>query len=286
MPQRPSYWTVLSMLEWATGYFEENDVKSPRMSIEWLLAHVLSIKRLDLYLNYDRPLTNPELEELRPLVKRRAAHEPLQYIIGETDFHHVKIKVKPGVLIPRQETEQLVEIILSNHRDEALEVIDIGTGSGCIPIALKAERNAWEMNAIDISDSALQIAKDNAALNNVKIDFYTEDIFKPIKTSAGKHFDIIVSNPPYILEDEKETLDSEVLDYEPKEALFCSSTNEIYGAIEQFAKVHLKPYGHLYLELHEKYADEVLGLFTKRKWKADIQEDYQGKPRFLIAAHF
>lgn len=285
MPQRPSYWTVLTMLEWATGYFEEKNVKSPRMSIEWLLAHVLSIKRLDLYLNYDRPLSANELEELRPLVKRRAGHEPLQYIVGETDFHHVKIKVEPGVLIPRPETEQLVEIILNNHKNESLRVFDIGTGSGCIPVALKAERNGWELSAIDISDSALEIAKENAALNKVEIDFFRDDVLNPAKIPAEQQFDIIVSNPPYILQEEKDTLDAEVLNYEPREALFCSSTEEMYGAIERFAQGRLKTFGRLYLELHEHYAEEVQRIFSERNWDAEILEDYQGKSRFLIATH-
>src|SRR5690554_505403 len=179
MPKPPAYWTVLSMLEWATAYFEKNAIKSPRMSIEWLLAHILSIKRLDLYLNYDRPLTDAELAQLRPLVKRRAMHEPLQYIVGETDFHHAKIKVEPGVLIPRQETEQLVEIILENHKEDFFRVIDLGTGSGCIPIALKMERSGWELNGTDISEKALSIAKKNAALNSVDVNFFMDDIFKP-----------------------------------------------------------------------------------------------------------
>src|SRR6056297_348266 len=116
MANTPSVWTVLSMLEWATDFFEEKDINSPRFSIEWLLAHVLDVKRLDLYLMYDRPLSSEELDTLRPLVKRRSQHEPLQYITGETDFHNVKIKVKPGVLIPRQETEQLVDLILKENK--------------------------------------------------------------------------------------------------------------------------------------------------------------------------
>ena len=129
------------MLEWATGYFRQKEVESPRLSIEWLLAHILDIKRLDLYLSYNRPLSPDELERLRPLVKRRAEHEPLQYITGSTEFLHTRIEVNNSVLIPRPETEQLTENILSAHPNEPpLKVLDVGTGSGCIAIALAFSR--------------------------------------------------------------------------------------------------------------------------------------------------
>lgn len=154
MSKKVKEWTVLSMLEWATDYFEQKDIPDPRHSIEWLLAETLGIKRLDLYLKYDRPLSPDELDQLRPMVKRRAEHEPLQYIIGYTDFMNARISVDKSVLIPRIETEQLVEIILdqqSGTENKNLSVLDIGTGSGCIPIALKMECPDWKLSGIDIS---------------------------------------------------------------------------------------------------------------------------------------
>lgn len=283
MPQTPSIWTVLSMLEWATEYFEERGVKSPRFSIEWLLAEILGIKRLDLYLSFDRPLSSEELAALRPLVKRRAHHEPLQYITGETDFHQVTLKVKPGVLIPRQETEQLVELILNEQpAEEAFKVLDIGTGSGCIPVALKHKRSNWNLFATDISEDAIKQARHNATLNETQITFARDDIFTP-KAFDDIRFDVIISNPPYILPDEKETLDKEVKEYEPEVALFCESTEKMYGAIEEFASRQLAENGVLYLELHAHYAEEVLALFSNSKWKAVLKNDYSDKSRFLKA---
>lgn len=269
------------MLEWATDFFEQKQVKSPRFSIEWLLAYVLSIKRLDLYLAYDRPLSSEELEELRPMVKRRASHEPLQYITGETDFHRVRIKVQPGVLIPRQETEQLVDWVLELYGNkESLKVLDIGTGSGCIPIALKHARPNWEIFATDISDEALNIARENATYNKVDISFYNDDLFKP--NSLGDHkFDLIISNPPYIHPDEKNSLDDEVKNYEPELALFCESTQKMYQAIEALCSKYLKKNGEVFLELHEDHSEEALQIFQEGNWEAFVKNDYSKKPRFL-----
>ncbi|MEX0721441.1 MAG: peptide chain release factor N(5)-glutamine methyltransferase [Balneolaceae bacterium] len=284
MPQPPSLWTVLSMLEWATDFFEERKVKSPRLSIEWLLAHVLSVKRLDLYLAYDRPLSQEELNALNPLVKRRANHEPLQYITGETDFHRVKIKVQPGVLIPRQETEQLVELILQNQAEETtLKILDIGTGSGCIPVALKYAKPEWDVHATDISKEALVIARQNADLNKTEINIVKDNLFAPHAFHEEMKFDLIISNPPYILSSEKENLDKEVALYEPELALFCSSTQKMYGSLEAFAAKHLSPKGRVYLEVHENYAGEVESLFSARQWSTSIKKDYSDKDRFLIA---
>ncbi|HET8864240.1 MAG TPA: peptide chain release factor N(5)-glutamine methyltransferase [Gracilimonas sp.] len=283
MSKVPSVWTVLSMLEWATDFFEEKNVKSPRFSIEWLLSHVLSIKRLDLYLKYDRPLSSEELDQLRSMVKRRANHEPLQYITGETDFHHVKIKVQPGVLIPRQETEQLLDWILELYDEtNELKILDVGTGSGCIPIALKNARPNWSISATDISDEALSVARENAQYNNVAVEFEKDDLFSPTAFSNNT-FDIIISNPPYILEEEKENLDAEVKNYEPELALFCKSTKEIYGALENLCQKYLSKKGVAFLELHENHAEEAFQIFQKSNWDAFIKKDYSDKPRFLKA---
>lgn len=283
MAEVPSVWTVLSMLEWATDYFESKKVKSPRFSIEWLLSHVLSVKRLDLYLEFDRPLSSEELNVLRPMVKRRGGHEPLQYITGETDFHHVRIKVRPGVLIPRQETEQLVSWILETHPDqENFRVLDIGTGSGCIPVALKNDRPSWSVFATDVSEDALEVARENAAFNEVQVTFSQDDLFNPT-AFQDQPFDLIISNPPYILETEKSTLDDEVKNFEPELALFCESTHEMYGALELLCSQYLAETGNVFLELHEDYSEEALQLYQERGWKAFLKNDYSEKKRFLKA---
>lgn len=281
MAKVPSVWTVLSMLEWATAYFEEHHVKSPRFSIEWLLADVLSIKRLDLYLEYDRPLSSAELEKLRPLVKRRTDHEPLQYITGETDFYNVRIKVEPGVLIPRQETEELVDWILQSYpKDSEYNVLDIGTGSGCIPIALKNARPNWNVHATDISQEAIALAKTNAEFNNTEIHLQQDDLFSP-QAFPDTFFNLIISNPPYILPSEKSGLDEEVKKFEPELALFCESTQKMYGALEKLSRSKLSENGALYLELHENYSEEVHQLFKARDWNGTIKNDYSDKPRFF-----
>lgn len=284
MNKPPSEWTVLTMLKWATSYFKDKGVRNPRFSIEWLLAHLLNVKRLDIYLMYDRPLAEEELAELRSLVKRRALHEPLQYITGSTDFLNTNIKVAPGVLIPRMETEQLVEMILSRHTfSKKYSVLDIGTGSGCIPIALKKNRGEWDMYATDISEEALLLAEENAKSNNTEITFFKDNLFESTAFSNDQVFNLIISNPPYILEDEKDMLDKEVKGFEPATALFCESTFSMYGAIERFAAQRLVKDGHLYLELHEKNAQEVKSIFTSREWDSTIDQDYDKKDRFLIA---
>lgn len=279
-------WTVLSMLEWATDYFKEKNIPDPRHSIEWLLADTLDIKRLDLYLKYDRPLSPQELENLRPLVKRRAQHEPLQYIIGFTDFLHARISVNENVLIPRIETEQLVEIILDEHSSaKKLSVLDIGTGSGCIPIALKMEQPSWDITGIDISADALNVAQENAEQNDVDVSFLEGDILDPNSFSVSSPFNLIVSNPPYIIPQEKDTLEPQVKDYEPDEALFFDNLEQMYGSIIQFADQNLTPKGHLYLELHENYSQQILALFDDARWSAQIKNDYDNKPRFITASH-
>ena len=285
MSSKVEDWTVLSMLEWATEYFKQKDIPDPRHSIEWLLAETLGIKRLDLYLKYDRPLSSKELDTLRPLVKRRAQHEPLQYIIGFTEFLNAHISVSEDVLIPRLETEQLVEIILDQHpQGESLSVLDIGTGSGCISIALKMERPQWNINGIDISSAALKVARENAQANEVEIIFREADILRPENMVREKPLDIIVSNPPYITPEEKEALEPQVREYEPHLALFFEDMEKMYGQIIDYAENNLADEGFLYLELHEYYADQIMRLFDTNLWEAQIHNDYDKKPRF-IAAH-
>lgn len=284
MPNTRNEWTVLSMLEWATSYFDEKGVKSSRLSIEWLLAYVLNIKRLDLYLKYDRPLTSDELAELRPLVKRRAGHEPLQYITGEAEFFNSILKVNSEVLIPRQETEQLVQLICEENKGTgAISVLDIGTGSGCIPISLKKEFKSWNVFGIDISDGALSLAKENASINEVEVHFLKHDLFDPDLHLTENKFDIIISNPPYILQEEKNGLDKEVKDFEPHLALFCKSTIEMFSSIENFCAKNLKKNGVIYLEIHEDYSGEVLDIFIAQNWNARTVQDLDKKDRFVVA---
>ncbi|MEO1022851.1 MAG: peptide chain release factor N(5)-glutamine methyltransferase [Bacteroidota bacterium] len=284
MAEKRKDWTVLHMLEWATAYFKDAGVNQPRLSIEWLLACVLDVKRLDLYLMYDRPLMKVELDRLRAFVKRRALHEPLQYITGSTDFFGLTIHVEQGVLIPRPETEELVESIVNEVKGSSQgKVIDLGTGSGCIALALAHTLPGWEVSATDVSEDALKIARQNGSRLGLTVHWVNHSWLEPDSGIDFPTFDVVVSNPPYILNDERPDLDKEVRDYEPGIALFCESTDYIYSGIEQFANKHLAPKGVVFLELHEQHAQEVASLFSLNGWKCDLIQDLGGKNRFLKA---
>jgi release factor glutamine methyltransferase len=276
-------WTVLRMLDWATAYFAERHVPSPRLSIEWLLADVLKTKRLNVYMMFERPLTQAELSTLRDFVRRRARHEPLQYITGSTAFYNAEIFVSPDVLIPRPETEELVQLMLDDHPDTsgALRVLDIGTGSGCIAVALAMERVNWQITALDKSEAALKIAAKNASANNCQILTCAGDLL----TEGGlprEQWDIIVSNPPYIPHAERDTLAVQVREFEPAMALFCDNRQTVYARIANYAKTALRPGGHLYLELHEDHPIENDSVFDS-DWHAEILSDLSGKRRFVRA---
>lgn len=279
-------WTVLRMLEWATDYFEEKEIPDPRHSIEWLLAYVLDVKRLDLYLKFDRPLGRKELDQLRELVKRRAAHEPLQYIVGHTDFMNCRIHVDPAVLIPRIETEQLVELLLertSSLKAAPINLLDIGTGSGCIPISIKKENPNWNCYGIDISSAALKVAAQNSERNDVEVNFSEGDLFNldGHKKINEISWDVIISNPPYIHPDEKPEINQQVLNYEPAEALFVDDPMSVYRSILTFST---KQNADLYLECNDKTAEDVKreaeGLFGT----IELLQDLDRNPRFIIAS--
>ncbi len=279
-PEQAGDWTVVRMLEWATGFFRSREISSPRLSIEWLLAHVLGVRRLDLYLQFDRPLTTGELDRLRPLVRRRAAHEPLQYITGSTDFYNLTLRVEPGVLIPRPETEQLVERMLSDHPGEdGLNLLDVGTGSGCIALAVKKERPGWQVTAIDISAEALRIAGRNAMENNLDVRFAEAD-FSSWQPPEKQH--IIISNPPYIPEDEMSGLTPEVAGFEPVEALTAPDIHVVYQDLLQLCRNHLRPGGRFYFEINESHGDKLLFLCNKTPFTCRLEKDYSGKDRFLV----
>ncbi len=283
MSTRVDEWTVLSMIEWGTDYFKQKDIPDPRLSIEWLLAETLGVKRLDLYLKFDRPLSSTELEELRPLIKRRAQHEPLQYILGHTEFMNARISVSPEVLIPRIETEQLVEIVLEETDAEECSVIDLGTGSGCIPVALKMERPEWNVSALDVSESALEMARENARRNGTEIQFQKGDILAWEQWDISGPLDLVISNPPYVLPEEKKLLEKQVTTYEPDLALFCDDLDKMYGSIIRFSEKHLSPDGLLYLEIHEHYSSRIRSLFPSENWNVSVVKDYEKKDRFLRA---
>ena len=224
---------------------------------------------------------------LSSIIERMNAEEPIQYIIGEADFYSLKFKVDESVLIPRQETEELVALFRDKEKKGAkLDVLDIGTGSGCIPITLKYSHPRTQMTAIDLSAEALQIANFNAQRHQTKVDFQQVDFCDIEAWKKLPSFDVIVSNPPYIGKEESEKLLKNVLQYEPHLALFSPNedANHFYRLIKEFCKTHLNPGGRVYLELNEFNASEVLEIFNDASFaEAEIVKDIHRKDRMLFA---
>lgn len=276
----------MSMLEWATDYFKKKNVPDPRLSIEWIVAEALQCKRLDLYLQFERPLSSGELDVIRPLVKRRASLEPLQYIIGSTEFLNVTISVDSNVLIPRIETEQLVDFLLEHFREkksEPLNLLDAGTGSGCIPIAVKKENPDWYCAGFDISEKAIERARKNAVINETNVDFFEADIMEieRLPEEFQKPWDIVISNPPYIMEFEKHEMHNQVTKYEPHSALFHDEPLKLYKKIIEFAAGRN---ASLYLECNDKTATDVLHLAEPYFRKVELRKDLDQNDRFVVTS--
>ena len=254
-------------------------------SIAYLvLKKVLKLNRTQILLNKNKELENDEHGEITKILNELKKHKPIQYILGETEFYGLNFKMDERVLIPRQETEELVDwIITDNKNKEGIKIMDIGTGSGCIAICLAKKIPGSSIFGIDISDGALALAIENTLKNNTLVKFIKFDILEP-KTQKFKKFDIIVSNPPYIAESETAELAKNVLLYEPGLALFVKDSNPLlfYEKIGDFAINHLNPHGKLYFEINERYGKKIIELL-RNKGFADIQlkKDINGKDRMV-----
>jgi release factor glutamine methyltransferase len=236
---------------------------------------------------YIQSLILPELNDftdkkLNKVIERLRNSEPWQYVLEKEWFYDLEFKVTKDTLIPRPETEELVFNILKNHSENSLQLLDIGTGTGCIPIAIQSERPNWEVSACDISEEALKIAQENNETHETNVQFFQEDILNP--TATSKKWDIIVSNPPYIPMQEMELMQKNVLDFEPHQALFVSNEDPLvfYRKIGEFALTHLKSSGQLYFELNEFYADATKELIENLGFKnVEIIQDLSEKNRML-----
>ena len=231
-------------------------------------------------------MTEAELELFNEALLKLKKHEPLQYIIGETEFYGFPIKVASGVLIPRPETEELVDWVYQDFKknNASISILDIGTGSGAIAVSLAKLITQASVSAIDFSTKALAIAKDNAALNSVKINWIEQDILST--GGLEQSYDVIVSNPPYVRNLEKVEIQSNVLNYEPHEALFVADDNALifYKKIATLAFQSLKQNGILYFEINEYLGDETLELVKNSGFKnVELRNDFAGKPRMLKA---
>ncbi len=259
---RPPEWTIIKLLKWATTYFRSHDIESPRASAEILLAHALDLGRIDLYLRYDQPLDGEELSRFKALIKRRLKREPVAYIIGQKGFWSIDLNVSGDVLIPRPETECLVDAALealsAATPDGGQRILELGTGSGAVVLALATQHADRLYYASDISLSAIRIARDNARRLNLEksIRFFGGDWFAPLNPECGC-FDLILSNPPYIKSEELEDLQPEIFNFEPIRALDGGpdGLSSIRRIIDQ-AHRYLNPGGILLLEIgHDQKAD-------------------------------
>ncbi len=252
--------TTLPLSQKAAQLFAERGFENARLEAELLLAHVLQIKRLDLYLQFERPLTHQELETFRALVRRRLKHEPLQYIVGSVAFRHLELNVDRRVLIPRPETEVLAGVAVgwAKQRGGARNALDIGTGSGAIALSLLHEQAVTHVVATDVSDEALVLARANAErLGRAgQLEFRRGSVWEPVE--AHEVFDIVISNPPYIAPEERATLQPEVRDWEPASALFAAADGfEVIRAIISGAPAHVRAGGLLALEVGMTQAQTV-----------------------------
>lgn len=228
-----------------------------------------------------------DLLYFRSVVKRMLTGEPYQYVFGKVWFYDLELFIQPGALIPRPETEELVDWILEEEEGPASKVvIDLGTGSGCIPIALKANRPQDRVSAVDVSEEVLELARKNAEKHQLEISFVNYDLLSDLEFKLTEKADVIVSNPPYIPESERLEMADHVVNYEPEKALFVPQDNPLlfYERILLFSERHLKPKGTLYLEIHEHYAQELKALLIDFGHKSiTLRKDLQGKDRMIRA---
>jgi release factor glutamine methyltransferase len=282
-------WTVLRLILWSADYLKQKGVPNARLDAEHLLAHAAGRQRLQLYLEYDRPLTTAELDGFRPLLKRRAGREPLQYIVGRQPFRELDLEVSPAVLIPRPETEVLVGEVLDWVRRRGrgdLTALDIGTGSGAIALSLAFEGTFASVLATDVAEDALDVARRNrdAAGLADRVELRLGPLFEPVR--AGEGFDVVVSNPPYVADGAVEELEPEVALWEPKTALLAGSDGlDALRAVARGAGRVLRKGGLLAVEVGEGQAGSVVGMLADdgRYHDMSVQRDYAGVERVVLA---
>ena len=263
------------------GVAEPQEVQA---MIRIICEDIFNYDPVDVALRQESELPEFAQERITDLIARMRRHEPLQYIIGWARFHGHKFKVTPTVLIPRPETEQLVDLIVNENTASDLRVLDMGTGSGCIAISLARALKFASVDALDVSRDALAVARENAAALKVKVRFFESDMLLPQPAAT---YDIIVSNPPYICWSERESMERNVKDYEPGQALFVPDNDPLmfYKAIAPYAQQSLEKGGRLYLEINQRFGNEVKRLLEDHGFEdVRIIQDSFGKARFAIAS--
>jgi release factor glutamine methyltransferase len=278
--------TVLEVLQSTTGYFQKRNIDSPRLNAEHLLAHVLSRKRMELYLDFERGLRESELAPLRELVKRRGLGEPLQHLLGTVEFCGRSFRCDKRALVPRPETEQLVELLISQFKSETAHprIIDVGTGSGVIALTLAAEFPKAEIVGADISEDALMLARENANQLDLagRVDFLRGNLLESVQPD----FDLIVANLPYVSTDDRQKLSREVL-HDPEMALFAGVRgDELVRQLIAQAPSWLRPGGMLAMEIGIGQSEALVAALAEKNYR-DIctEKDYSGVIRFLFARY-
>ncbi len=277
-------WTIRKVLDWTRGHFDKQDIDDPRLTSEILLGHVLCLPRVKLYMDLDRPLSKEELGTYRGLIQRRLAGEPTQYLVGSKEFYGRRFAVDPRVLIPRSETELLVEAVLHDvKRDAPSRVLDVCTGSGCIAVTIAAERPQASVWATDLMPGALEVAKANAEAHQVdsRVTFFQGDLLAPLP--PGSTFDVIVSNPPYVKTGDLKTLQREV-QREPKEALDGGPEGvTLIARVVEGALPRLKPGGLLAMEIGEDEGAAVKALLVRAGYHdVKIEKDLARHERLAL----
>ena len=294
-------WTIQKLLNWTTEYLTSKGIDSPRLNAELLLSHVLGLKRIELYTQFDKPVTQQQLDKLHNLVQRASQNEPIAYLVGKTEFYSLELNVTPACMIPRPETELLVEraIEFLRTRNGKQFVCDLCTGSGCIAVAIARNYPDCQIIATDISDAALSVAAKNIEKHRLKeqIRLLCGDLFdpimpqldveKPVRHSLGDGgFDLIVCNPPYVSAAEFEKLDKNVKDYEPKLALFAGDEGlDIYRRIIERVGTFLKSDAAVMLEIGYNQGQAVKQLLEQASCFGEItiEKDFDNNDRIAIA---
>jgi len=284
--------SVRELINVTAEWFEEKGVDAPRVCAERLLSECIGLSRLELYINSDRLISTQELDSFRELVRRRAAGEPLQHLLGETEFFSKPFKVQPNVLIPRPETELLVEECIkcltdSNSSIVAPKAVELGVGSGIISVSIAAEIPRLEVHGTDISEDAIKLSEVNARLNGVsgRVSFYLGDLYEPLPDRLIGNIDLLISNPPYIKSNEIEGLATEVAVHDPHLALDGGKDGlEFYHKIAMGAKKWLNDHGKLILEIGSEQGKDVCKILEASGFRnASVKKDYNGMDRIILA---
>ena len=294
---RTEPWTIKRVLDWTSGYLERKGDEHPRLSAEWLLANVCGLSRVELYVNFDKPLEAGELDAMHAAIERRAAGEPLQYVTGEMPFRHIVLKCERGVLIPRPETEVLVDAALegvdaaAEKGDEEVgpvRVLEVGTGTGCIALSIASERPGTLVTATDLSPRAAELAARNREALGLEeaVDIIECDLASGVDPDLMGSFSVLVSNPPYIPTSVlAEEVPAEVTEFEPHLALDGGTDGlDIFRRLVNAAPSMLKPGGLFACELHETTLDAAAEICRRAGFeRVRIARDLAGRPRFVLA---